>query len=90
LIDAMGQQGAQTRLVTLQRSWKEVLPNDPLRDLAGQLLETFTLRAADSLQLAAALTWCQQRTSQKTFVCSDERLSVAAESAGFVVKRLRA
>jgi predicted nucleic acid-binding protein len=88
LIGDAGQQGAFTRLLALQRSWKEILPDDRVRDLAGQLLDTYPLRTADSLQLAAALTWCQQRPNQRHFISGDERLSNAAESAGFSIKRL--
>jgi hypothetical protein len=53
---------------------------DQVRDLATRLLGIHELRAADSLQLAAALTWCQQRPANRNFVCGDERLSRAAAS----------
>lgn len=81
-------QGALARLDLLSRGWREILPGDTLRDLATQLLDTHELRAADSLQLAAALTWCQQRPARKTFLCGDEHLSRAAASAGFSVLEL--
>jgi uncharacterized protein len=77
--------GALARLDMLRRGWREILPGDQLRDLATQLLDSHELRAADSLQLAAALTWCQARPANRNFVCGDERLSKAAESAGFSV-----
>lgn len=80
--------GALARLDVLRRGWREILPGDRLRDLATQLLDSYELRAADSLQLAAALTWCQTRPSNRSFVCGDERLSKAAESAGFSVLQL--
>src|SRR5215475_5769086 len=60
--------GALSRLDVLSRAWREILPSDSLRDLAGQLLDTYELRAADSLQLAAALTWCQHRPSRRAFL----------------------
>jgi uncharacterized protein len=78
-------QGALSRLALLNRGWKEVLPGDQLRDLAMRLLDTHELRAADSLQLAAALTWCRQRPENRKFVCADQRLSKAASVAGFSV-----
>lgn len=81
-------QGALCRLSLLSRGWREILPGDPLRDLAARLLDTHELRAADSLQLAAALTWCQQRPAKRHFVCADQRLSKAAEEAGFQVLEL--
>jgi len=81
-------QGALSRLALLSRGWREILPGDPLRDLAMRLLEAHELRAADSFQLAAALIWCQQRPARRTFVCADHRLSKAAEAAGFTVFEL--
>lgn len=77
--------GALTRLEVMSRSWREILPSDQLRDLAANLLDKYELRAADSFQLAAALMWCQQRPSKRNFICGDERLSKAAESAGFSI-----
>jgi predicted nucleic acid-binding protein len=81
-------QGALSRLALLGRGWREILPGDPLRDLAMRLLDAHELRAADSLQLAAALVWCQQRPAKRVFVCADQRLSKAAEAAGFSVVQL--
>ena len=81
-------QGAVARLRLLNRGWREILPDDKVRDLATQLLDTYTLRAADSLQLAASLTWCEQRPSKRSFICGDQRLAKAAESAGFSVLEL--
>jgi predicted nucleic acid-binding protein len=81
-------QGALSRLDLLSRGWREILPGDHVRDLARRLLETHELRAADSLQLAAALTWCQQRPAKRDFVCADQRLSKAAMAAGFSVLEL--
>lgn len=80
--------GALSRLALLSRGWREILPTDPLRDLARRVLDLHELRAADSLQLAAALTWCQQRPAKRTFVCGDQRLSKAAAFAGFSVLEL--
>ena len=81
-------QGALTRLALLRRGWREILPADALRELASQLLDIYTLRAADSFQLAAALTWCQQHPAHRRFISGDQRLGDAAEAAGFVVIRL--
>jgi predicted nucleic acid-binding protein len=81
-------QGALSRLDLLSRGWREILPGDHVRDLATRLLDTHELRAADSLQLAAALTWCQQRPAKRDFVCADQRLSKAAIAAGFSVLEL--
>ena len=79
---------ALSGLNVLSRTWKEVPPTDELRVLAGSLLDVRVLRAADSLQLAAALIWCDERPTRRSFVCADQRLSEAASSAGFSVVEL--
>ena len=78
-------QAALNRLSVLSRGWREVLPSDKLRAQAGILLDTYSLRAADSLQLASAMIWCQLRTARQKFVSSDLRLCQAAAQAGFVI-----
>lgn len=80
--------GALSRLDVLSRAWREILPSDSLRDLARQLFDTYELRTADSLQLAAALTWCQHHPSRRAFVSTDQRLSKYATAAGFSVVEL--
>jgi predicted nucleic acid-binding protein len=87
-VNDMEKQGALSRLALLRRGWSEILPGDALRELARRLLDLYTLRASDSLQLAAALTWCQQRPAGRRFICGDQRLGDAAEAAGFVVVAL--
>ena len=83
-----GRQAALNRLGLLSQGWREVLPSDRLRALAQDLLPQHPLRAADSLQLAAALVWCQQKPKQRSFLSGDERLCVAASFSGFAVVRL--
>jgi hypothetical protein len=43
------------------------------------------LRAADALQLAAALVWCDEAPQGTAFVCLDDRLRDAARREGFAV-----
>jgi hypothetical protein len=81
----MEKQGAVSRLALLRRGWREILPDDALRELASRLLDVYPLRASGSLQLAAALTWCRQRPAERRFISGDQRLCDAAEAAGFVV-----
>jgi hypothetical protein len=71
-------QGAMARLNMLNQGWREILPTDEVRSLATRLLDVHDLRAADSVQLAAALIWWQQRPVKRPFVCEDLRLSKAA------------
>lgn len=73
------------RLARLQAGWREIQPIDPIRDLATRLLRVHALRAADSLQLAAAIIASENRPSSLDFVCLDERLSSAAHREGFAV-----
>jgi predicted nucleic acid-binding protein len=43
------------------------------------------LRAADALQLAAALIWCEEQPHGETFVSLDDRLRGAASKEGFTL-----
>lgn len=78
---------ALDQLAALQAAWYEVQPLDSVRQVAQRLLRLHPLRAADSLQLAAALLACEHRPKDWQFVCLDTRLSLAAEREGFRVIR---
>ena len=43
------------------------------------------LRAADALQLAAALEWAKGKPSGRTFITLDKQLALAATREGFMV-----
>jgi hypothetical protein len=73
------------QLNLLAEQWHEVQPVDPVRQTATRLLRVHNLRAADSLQLAAALVASEQRPGAVPFVCLDQRLRTAAEREGFPV-----
>jgi predicted nucleic acid-binding protein len=75
---------SRDRLKELSDSWHEVNPTPGVRSLALRLLRTHPLRAADALQLAAALALDQAAGTGVRFACSDERLSLAAETEGLV------
>lgn len=77
--------GAVARLRELGRSWIEVSPSSRVRSLAVRLVRTHALRAADSLQLAAALVAAQEDAAGLPLVCLDRRLAAAAEREGFSV-----
>lgn len=59
---------------------------EPVYELAGQLLESHSLRAYDAVQLASALVAGRALTEADlplpTFLCSDDRLLVAAQNEG--------
>jgi predicted nucleic acid-binding protein len=76
---------AALRLVALSESWSEVGATQAVRRVAKRLLRTHDLRAADSLQLAAALEAAEGRPASLAFVCLDDRLCVAAAREGLDV-----
>ena len=84
-IDQLNRRIAADRLERLRQQWDEILPGDELRDQACLLLNTYPLRAADSLQLAAAMIWCRRKPAGRTFIASDTRLGEAATHAGFKI-----
>lgn len=71
------------RLDALAPSWIEVEPRDELREIARRLLRVHPLRAADALQLAAAVLAAERRPATLDFVTLDDRLADAARREGF-------
>lgn len=76
---------ALRRLHDLRETWHEVQPLDVVRETAIRLLRVHPLRAADSLQLAAALVASDHRPQSWRFISLDARLCGAAEREGFQV-----
>ncbi len=74
---------AFSRLDSLAGGWHLVEPTDVVKEIARRLLRVHDLRAADSLQLAAAITAAEQRPSSLEFVSRDQRLVLAAQREGF-------
>lgn len=73
---------------TLARSWSVIQPSEALRNRALELVDRYDLRAADSLQLAAALEWCEGTPAGRTFLTTNGRLRDAALLAGFDTRAL--
>ncbi|MGH8264611.1 MAG: type II toxin-antitoxin system VapC family toxin [Steroidobacteraceae bacterium] len=69
----------------LAESWHEIVPSAAVRRTAERLLRAHALRAADSLQLAAALSAADHDPATLEFVCLDARLAAAARREGFTV-----
>jgi predicted nucleic acid-binding protein len=69
----------------LAQGWHEIVPSEAVRRTAERLLRTHPLRAADSLQLAAALIAADHDPGSLELVCMDERLKSAARREGFTV-----
>lgn len=76
---------AKRRLTALEAAWNQVTQLDAVLARARRLLEVHTLRAADSMHLAAALVVFEERTSGVEFVTFDGRLAEAADREGFTV-----
>jgi predicted nucleic acid-binding protein len=72
-------------LQTLAASWTEVLPTDGVREHAGRILLRHALRAADALQIGAAMVWAGDRPRGHPFCTRDARLAEAARLEGFKV-----
>lgn len=62
-----------------------ILPDAMLAERAERLLYVHSLRAADALQLAAALRAVNERPNGFSFVSYDKNLSMAAQLEGFTV-----
>ena len=73
------------RFDTLAASFIETQPTNKLRQRAIRLLRVHILRAADALQLAAALIASEENPQTLPFICSDLRLREAAAREGFSV-----
>jgi len=74
------------RLHALSQVWYEVQPGRRIKTLAQRLLRVHPLRAADALQLAAALVAADEDPRGLDLVSSDARLSEAAAREGFTVR----
>jgi predicted nucleic acid-binding protein len=70
-------------LEVLSSSWVEVQPTEKVRRRALRLLRLHPLRAADALQLAAALVGSGENPPSLPFVSGDPRLNEAARKEGF-------
>lgn len=70
-------------LETLSAGWLEIQPTQRLRQRAMRLLRIHPLRAADALQLAAAMIGSGDDPMTLPFVCDDPRLNGVARKEGF-------
>jgi predicted nucleic acid-binding protein len=86
-LEAVSLTAALRRLGTLAAAWHEVEPIPLVRATAVRLLRVHPLRAADALQLAAAIVVAEDSPSALPFVTLDERLAAAAEREAFPVIR---
>jgi predicted nucleic acid-binding protein len=80
-VPELGAAGA--RLEKLRRAWRELQPTEALRAQAEAFLMSYSLKAADALQLAAAWIWCSGNPQTYVFISGDGPLLEAARQAGF-------
>jgi uncharacterized protein len=80
-------QEAQIRslLASLADTWTEIEPSDEIRNITFRLLRNYPLRAADALQLAAAVIWAEKLPRGHQVVCLDAKLRDAMSKEGFEV-----
>ncbi len=76
---------ARARLEGLRREWNEIVPSEEVRERAAALLVRHPVRAADALQLAAALAWARGRPRGHRLVTFDIRLAEAGRGEGFTL-----
>ena len=81
-----GFQEARDRSLRLFGAMTHVVALEPICARALRLVELHPLRAADALQLGAALVVSRERPGSLPFVTLDERLAEAAEKEGFPVE----
>jgi len=72
--------------LTIATNWVSITPSAKIAAGACSLLELYPLRAADALQLAAALEWSEDKPKGRVFLCFDQRLREAATFSGFTVE----
>jgi predicted nucleic acid-binding protein len=76
---------AESRALELAAASYTVADIEAVKALARRLVRVHTLRAADALQLGAALVWAGGQPQGKTLHTLDERLALAARREGFLV-----
>ena len=75
------------RLDALAAQWYEVSPGRRIKVIARRLLRVHPLKAADALQLAAAVAVAEDEPGLIGFVSFDARLNEAAGREGFTLVR---
>jgi uncharacterized protein len=78
-------QAARRDLLAAWERWSEVTAVELVRRQAERIVETHPLRAADALQLGAALVAAEDDPAALEFVTLDRQQALAAEREGFRV-----
>jgi uncharacterized protein len=72
-------------LDAISSTWHEVEPVEVVRRVARRLLQMHQVRAADALQLGAAIAAAEGDPATLPFVSLDGQLNAAAEREGFAI-----
>lgn len=67
----------------LADEWSVIQPSNAVRSNAMELVNRYDLKAADAMQLAAALYWCDNSPRGEIFLTADQNLREAAMLSGF-------
>lgn len=78
-------QAARRDLLSAWEHWSEITAVDVVRRHAERVVETHPLRAADALQIGAALVAAEDTPAGLEFVTLDHEQAQAAEREGFRV-----
>jgi predicted nucleic acid-binding protein len=76
------------RLSEMRESWSEVPAHGTVRRIARRIVRVHPLRAADALQLAAAVVASENQPETLELVSLDARLTQAALREGFSVTEI--
>lgn len=87
-LDSRDWAGARRLAKRLGDSWSAIQPSDTLRAKSIDLVDRYDLRTADSLQLAAALEWCEDVPQGRVFLTADQKLRNAALLCGFDARQV--
>jgi len=79
---------ARKLAAALAEVWSVIQPSDAVRAKGIQLVDRYDLRAADALQLAAALEWCEDAPQDRIFLTADQKLRQAAMLSGFDANKI--
>jgi predicted nucleic acid-binding protein len=85
-LDRRGCDDAERVLDAAARQWIEVPPTAAVREQACRMLRVHPLRAAEAMQLAAALVAAEFEPRSLPFITLDARLSEAAAREGFTTE----
>ena len=85
IIDIEREANARQLLNELMDIWTEINPGIDIREQAIRLISLHPLKAADSLQLSAAIIWAGRNPKGYSFICLDKKLRSAAQKEGFTI-----